>query len=55
MNARRVPSRYQEELLGSVNALLESISCAPAMEGPSEETPAQDARSLAGWLRENSG
>jgi hypothetical protein len=29
VNDRRIPQRYQEELLGSVAALLESIECAP--------------------------
>jgi hypothetical protein len=34
VNERRVPQRYQEELLGSVTALVESIECAPPPPPP---------------------
>jgi hypothetical protein len=47
-----VPAELQEELLGSVNALVEAISCTPpgADDGATEA-----ARALADWLRERSG
>ena len=47
-----VPSDLQEELLGSVNALVEGISCTP----PAADDGAADAaRELADWLRDRSG
>ena len=52
INARRVPADPQEELLGHVNALLEAISCTPA---EADDGAADDARTLADWLRERSG
>jgi len=52
INSGRVPAELQEELLGSANALLASISCTPP---EAEEGAADDARTLAEWLRENSG
>jgi hypothetical protein len=48
VNARRVPQHFQEELLGSVTALVESITCPGAADGSAEE-----ARDLAKWLRES--
>lgn len=39
VNDRRVPRRYQEELLGSVNALVESIECVPP---PAPAAPSGD-------------
>ena len=50
MNRRRVPEPHQETLLGSAAALVETIEC----DGAGETSGARrDARSLAGWLREN--
>ena len=51
INAGDVPADLQEELLSSVNALLESVSCTPprANEGAAEE-----AQALSDWLQENS-
>jgi hypothetical protein len=37
VNDERIPGRYQEELVGSVNALVESISCAPAPPAAEDE------------------
>jgi hypothetical protein len=34
VNARRVPSRYEETLLGAVNALPDRIGCTPAPPAP---------------------
>ena len=48
INAGRVPTELQEELLGSVNALLEAISCVPPR---ADDGAAEDARQLADWLR----
>ena len=42
VNDRKVPRRYQEELLGSVNALVESIDCAPPAPAVEEEAPEDD-------------
>lgn len=42
----------QEELLGSANALLEAISCAPPGADAGAE---EEARELADWVRERSG
>lgn len=52
INSGRVPADLQEELLGSVNALLEAISCTPPA---ADDGAAEDARALADWLRETSG
>ena len=51
INEGQVPVDLQEELLGSVNALVESISCLPPA---ADDRAAQDARELAAWLREHS-
>lgn len=51
INSGQVPADLQEELLGSVNALLEGISCTPPA---ADEGAAEDARALGEWLRENS-
>ncbi len=48
INDGRVPERLQEELLGSVNALVEGISCTPPGAADGAE---KDARALAEWLR----
>ncbi len=52
INENAVPAELQEELLGSVNALAEAISCAPpeALAGT-----ADDARELAERLQEPLG
>ena len=52
INRGAVPSELQEELLGSVNALAEAISCTPpkAVEGA-----ADDARELADLIEERAG
>ena len=43
MNDRRVPRRLQEELLGSVTALVESIECVPpAVEDDGQVTDEDD-------------
>ena len=47
-----MPAELQEELLGSVNALAESVSCAPA---DASDGAAGDARELADRLDELSG
>jgi hypothetical protein len=47
-----VPAELHEELLGSVNALLEATSCTPP---DADDGAAEDARALADWLRERSG
>ena len=49
INSGRIPAELQEELLASVNALLEGITCTPpaAADGAAEE-----AQDLAEWLRE---
>ena len=52
INDGAVPAELQEELLGSVNALAESVSCTPAEA--SEQAPG-DARELADRLNELSG
>ncbi len=52
INDGEVPDELQEELLGSVNALLAAIGCDPAVALDSAIT---DARRLAALLRENSG
>ena len=51
VNAGSVPAELQEELLGSVNAVLESISCTPPR---AEDGAAEEARDLADWLRDRS-
>jgi hypothetical protein len=56
VNERRIPPRYQEELTGSVNALLASITCeASPLPSSSGEDQQGNARELADWLRANSG
>lgn len=52
INSDRVPAELHEELLGSVNALLEAISCTPP---EADDGAAEDARALADWLRDRSG
>ena len=52
VNDGDVPDELQEELLGSVNALLAAIGCDPAVALDSAVT---DARRLAALLRESSG
>lgn len=52
VNDGDVPDELQEELLGSVNALLAAIRCDPAVALDSAVT---DARRLAALLRESSG
>jgi hypothetical protein len=47
-----VPAELQEELLGSVNALVEAISCTPP---GADDGATGAARVLADWLRERSG
>ena len=47
-----MPAELQEELLGSVNALSEGVSCAPP---GADDGVAADARELADWLRDRSG
>jgi len=47
-----VPEELQEDLLGSVNALLAAIGCEPAVALDSAVT---DARALAALLRERRG
>jgi hypothetical protein len=47
-----VAAELQEDLLGSVNALAEAISCAPR---GADAGAAEDARELADRLRELSG
>jgi hypothetical protein len=49
VNAGRVPAELQEELLGSVNALLAGVSCTPP---GSDKGWAESARDLADWLRD---
>jgi hypothetical protein len=51
INSGRVPGELHEELLASVNALAESVTCTPpaARDGTREE-----AQDLADWLRERS-
>jgi hypothetical protein len=51
VNERRVPAELQEELLGSVNALLDGVSCTPP---DSDDGWAEAARELADWLRDRS-
>ncbi|HWL33300.1 MAG TPA: hypothetical protein VNP89_06815 [Gaiellaceae bacterium] len=46
-----MPADLQEELLGSVNALVEGISCTPP---DADDGAAEAARELADWLREQS-
>ena len=46
-----MPADLQEELLGSVNALVEGISCTPP---DADDGSAEAARELADWLREQS-
>jgi hypothetical protein len=48
INAGRVPGRYQEEVLGDVAALAETIPCPPAGD---EAKSAAAARSLSRKLR----
>jgi hypothetical protein len=52
INAGQVPAELQEELLGSVNALAEAISCTPPAADDSAE---DDARELTDWLEERAG
>lgn len=51
VNARRIPSALQEELLGAATELVESIECPSSSLSP---TRATEARSLSSWLREKS-
>jgi hypothetical protein len=51
INDGRVPAELQEELLAAANALLEAISCTPPRADAGAE---EEARELAGWLRERS-
>ena len=46
-----MPAELQEELLGSVNALAEAVSCMPPN---ADADAADDARELADWLEERS-
>lgn len=48
INDRSVPPDLQEELLGSVNALVEGVTCEPP---EADADAAGDARALAAWLR----
>jgi len=52
INEGAVPAELQEELLGSVNALAEAVSCTPpnAADGAAE-----DARELSDWLELRAG
>ena len=50
VNDGEVPAELQEDLLGSVNALLAAIGCDPAVALDSAST---DARNLAALLRAN--
>jgi hypothetical protein len=52
INAGQVPAELQEELLGSVNALAEAISCTPP---EAHDGAAHDARELTDWLEEWAG
>lgn len=53
VNAGRLPGVIQEELVGSVSALVDSIECSPHDDGVAgDEEPAESARNLAAWLRE---
>ena len=55
VNAGRVPAAYQEELGAAVSSLLGSIECpASATEPDAASGPAEEARKLSDWLRENS-
>jgi hypothetical protein len=47
-----VPADLQEELLASVNALVDAISCTPPA---ADDGAADGARELAAWLRSRSG
>jgi hypothetical protein len=51
INSRRVPGELQEELLASINALLDTITCTPPAAG---DGAADEARELADWLRDRS-
>lgn len=42
VNARRIPRAFQEELLASVNALLESIECNPPPPTAEEDEGGED-------------
>jgi hypothetical protein len=42
VNDGRVPGRYQEELVGSVNALVESIECVPPADEEAENDDEAD-------------
>ncbi len=48
INEGQVPADLQEELLGSVNALVEAITCTPPA---ADDQATADARALADWLR----
>ena len=50
VNAGEVPEELQEDLLGSVNALLAAIGCDPAV---ALDTAVTDARALAALLRDS--
>jgi hypothetical protein len=52
INSGRVTPELQEELLGSVNALLEAISCTPPTAA---DGAAAEARALADWLEDRAG
>ena len=52
INDGDVPEDFQEELLASVNELVEGISCTPP---EANDTAAENARALADWLRARSG
>jgi hypothetical protein len=51
VNDGRVPGELQEELLGSVNALLDGVSCEPPS---ADDGWAASARDVSGWLRDRS-
>ncbi len=51
INEGAVPAELQEELLGSVNALVEAVSCTPP---EADDGATADARGLADWLEERS-
>ena len=52
INEGAVPAELQEDLLGSVNALAEAVSCTPPAAA---DGAAADARELADWLEERAG
>ncbi len=52
INEGAVPGELQEELLGSVNALAEAVTCIPP---GADDGAAADARELADWLDDRAG